>query len=62
MFGKTQKFLGTYPSSKSLLCRNQFLALAVKKDAKVDTKVFRSCPTFLNFFSVCQKFCPGLMS
>ena len=45
----------------SLPCRNKSLALVLKKYAKADIKVFRSCLTSLCFLNFSQNiFCTGL--
>ena len=38
------------------------MAVAVKKHAKVDIKLFLSCPVLLNFSSLFQIFCIGLQA
>ena len=44
----------------SLPSRNQTLAIAVKKHAKVDMKLLLSCPVLLDFSILFQIFCAGL--
>ena len=44
----------------SLPSRNQTLAIAVKKHAKVDIKLFLSFIVLLDFSILFQIFCPGL--
>ena len=44
----------------SLPSRNETLAVAVKKHAKVDIKLFLSCPVLLDLSILFQIFCPGL--
>ena len=41
----------------SLLHRNKFLALALEKYAKTNIKIFRSCPTLLDFVVFLKTFC-----
>ena len=41
----------------SLPCKNQTLTRAVKKHAKVDIKLFFSCPILLNFSNMFQILC-----
>ena len=40
----------------SLLCRDKILALALKKYAKTDTKVFRSCLNLLDIYFYSEYF------
>ena len=44
----------------SLLSRNYTLAVAVKKHAKVDIKLFLACPVLLDFSILFRIFYPGL--
>ena len=43
-----------------LLCKNKFLELALKTNAKRDIKVFPFCLTLLYFFTFLKIFCKGL--
>ena len=44
----------------TLPSRNYTLAIAGKKQAKVDMKLSLSCPILLGFSILFQIFCPGL--
>ena len=37
------------------------MTIAVKKHAKLDNKLLKSCPTLLDFSTLYQIFCPGLL-
>ena len=54
------KIVKSLEDSWSLHSTNSALAVAVKKNAKVDIKLFFSCPILLDFSILFQIFCPGL--
>ena len=57
---KYQIWVETCLPVSSLPSRNQTLAIAVKKHAKVDIKLFLSFIVLLDFSILFQIFCPGL--
>ena len=57
---KYQIWVETCLPVSSLSSRNQTLAIAVKKHAKVDIKLFLSFIVLLDFSILFQIFCPGL--
>ena len=59
-YQKNFKLGWTHSIVPSLPSRNQTLVIAVKKHAKIDTKLFFSCPVSLDFFILFQIFCPRL--
>ena len=50
--------LGRDVVQSSFSSRNNILLIAVKNYASVDVKVLRCCPVLLDFFTLCQIFCP----
>ena len=56
---KSQIRVETYTSAQSPL-QNLTLAIVVKTHAKVDIKLFLSCPILLDFSILFQIFCTGL--
>ena len=54
------KFGVIHSPAPSLPSRNQIMAIAVKKHAKVDGKLFLSSPILLDFSILFQILCPGL--
>ena len=59
ILGKSQIWVDTYPSAQSPFQKLN-LPIAVKKHAKIDNKLFSSCPVFLEPSSLFQIFCCGL--
>ena len=59
ILGKFQIWVETYPSTQSPFQKLN-LAIAVKKHAQIDIKLFLSCPVFLDLSIMFQISCSGL--
>ena len=44
----------------SLSFKNEFSAITIKNDQKVEIRVFCSSLALFDSFTLCQRFCPGL--